>query len=174
MCIRDRINIAYNVITAVLNAKLEPYFNYEIGSKIKRMFLQKTMECDLQCYENTQYYQDYTLAAAQCIPRAEATLDMVSNLISAVTVLFGLGVLSYLIHPVVLLFFLAPMLLLLLNNKKSEIEFRMNNKRTELNRQKDYCVRTFYRPEYSKEMRVSHISTPLILSLIHISEPTRP
>ena len=157
------INIAYNVITAVLNAKLEPIFEYKIGSGIKRLFLQKAMECDLRCYENTQFYNDYTLAATQCIPLAEATLSMASDLVTAVTALFSLGYLTYLIDPVVLLFFLAPVLALFINRKKIEIDFKIKNGQTELNRQKDYCVRTFYRPEYSKEMRISNISAPLLV-----------
>lgn len=156
------INILYNVLTAVLGAKAEPWFDYKIGSSIKQMFLKKAAECDLRCYENTQFYKDYTLAAAQCLPRAEASLDMLSSLISAVTALCSLGFLSYLIDPVVVLFFLAPVAMLFINNKKSEVEFGMNNKQTEFNRQKDYCVRAFYRPEYAKEMRISDISVPLL------------
>lgn len=102
------INISYNVITAVLTAKSEPVFNYQIGCGIKRMFLQKALDCDLRCYEDTQFYKDFTLAAAQCIPRAEASLSMISGLITSITALCSLGVLSYLIDPVVFLFFLAP------------------------------------------------------------------
>ena len=104
------INIAYNVITAVLTAKSEPIFNYKIGCGIKRMFLQKALDCDLRCYEDTQFYKDFTIAAAQCIPRAEAALSMISGLITSITALCSLGVLSYLIDPVVFLFFLAPVL----------------------------------------------------------------
>lgn len=81
------INIAYNVITAVLTAKSEPIFNYKIGCGIKRMFLQKALDCDLRCYEDTQFYKDFTIAAAQCIPRAEAALSMISGLITSITAL---------------------------------------------------------------------------------------
>lgn len=136
------INISYNVITAVLTAKSEPVFNYQIGCGIKRMFLQKALDCDLRCYEDTQFYKDFTLAAAQCIPRAEASLSMISGLITSITALCSLGVLSYLIDPVVFLFFLAPVFSLFINGKKSKTEFRMYGKQTEYNRQKDYCVRT--------------------------------
>ncbi len=156
------INISYNVITAVLTAKSEPVFNYQIGCGIKRMFLQKALDCDLRCYEDTQFYKDFTLAAAQCIPRAEASLSMISGLITSITALCSLGVLSYLIDPVVFLFFLAPVFSLFINGKKSKTEFRMYGKQTEYNRQKDYCVRTFFRPEYAKEMRVSNISAPIL------------
>lgn len=156
------INTVYNVLTGILNARLEPYFNYEIGSKIKLMFLEKTAECDLKCYEDTQFYQDYTLAAAQCISRAEGTLETLSNFVSVATSLLSLSILTYIINPVILLFFIAPIFLFIIDKRKMEIEFNMNKKIVEYSRQKNYCVRTFYRPEYAKEMRVSEISKPLV------------
>lgn len=62
------INISYNVITAVLTAKSEPVFNYKIGCGIKRMFLQKALDCDLRCYEDTQFYKDLPLPPLSVFP----------------------------------------------------------------------------------------------------------
>lgn len=68
---------------------------------------------------------------------------MISGLITSITALCSLGVLSYLIDPVVFLFFLAPVFSLFINGKKSKTEFRMYGKQTEYNRQKDYAYARF-------------------------------
>lgn len=157
------VYLVYETLLAALSAKLEPYFTYRLNANLKRMTLQKTTECELACYENPEFYNQYTLAMAQASDKVSRILDSISQLLRSIVSLLGAGVLAFLIDPLVFLFALLPFLLTGLRKKRGKLNYEMNKELSVLNRRKAYAVRTFYSVDYAKEMRLTNISEPILM-----------
>lgn len=156
------IQIMYLVIKSFVDAKLTPYFSYQINHKLQTMMLKKTSECEITCYENPDFYNRYAMVMGHSVGRIEAVLNSVAGHLSSIISFLSAGILAYLIDPIVLVFSLCPFLMIFITKKRKKVNYELNEFSNDLNRKKSYSVRTFYQSNYAKEMRLTNISNPII------------
>ena len=156
------IHISLNTI---ISSKLEPKFTTELEENLKTILLKKAKSCDLSCFENTEFYKNYTLAMENCLPKLLSVLQSVSDLISAIISLIFAGILSFIIDPVLFVFSLLPFSLLFLHKIKNTINYKMSEENTDISRKKGYVTKTFFKDSYIKEMKTSQIHIPIFTML---------
>lgn len=155
--------ILYRIFYMHMENRIVPRYNYQVQSYLKTITLRKTAACELACYENPDFYNRYTLAMAGCSERFNTVLDCTCGFFSSITTLITSGLLALLIDPLVLLFSILPFALVYIREKRSNIGHETSKKISEINRRKNYTIRTFYQNTYAKEMHMTGISSPLLV-----------
>ena len=156
------IIIVYNLLMGVLNARLSPYFECQINKNIKLQLLKKASKADLECYENPEFYNKFSLAITQGVSRIDAVIASISGVISSVVALCSITAITYSIDPVILLFYFAPIFMFVFEKKCISQRYSIHKDITKISREKKYCIRTFLRPEYAREMRTTNIALPIM------------
>lgn len=165
--------VIYHSGKAVMDAVLLPHLEYRLQCGLKLTALDKANKFDLSCYDDPAFYKKYTIAFSEIVPRVTDVMASFQKFLSSCISLIMAGVLSYLIDPICALFALLPFLMMIPKKKKNSIEYDMNQKNMELNRQKGYVQRVFYKKEYAKELRMTNISLPLMSMFQKAIEKTR-
>ena len=156
------VYLIHSVLSQVSSAYLSPEYEAAMNKKIKKTMLSKAARCDLECYENPEYYDKYTRAMSEGSSRCEAVLIEITELISALITLFGAGWIILSSDPLIFIFVAAPILLTALRKKSRDRYFEMNKISSTLERRKAYAGRVFYSSEYAKEIRSTHVYIPLM------------
>lgn len=147
-------------------ALLENWFQQEyrelsdvaLFEKINGMLFHKAANVELECYEDTEFYNKYTLAMKETEVRISAVLQNVSAVLCGVAA--GTVVMwnMYSIDHLVVLFVLSPMLgnfvFGRLNNK---LVFERDKACIPYRRRMEYVNRTVYLADYAKEIRMTNI-----------------
>jgi ATP-binding cassette subfamily B protein len=152
-----------------VEAKAEPSFSYKLKKHISIKMFEKAISVDISCYEDKTYYDKYCVAMTHAYERCNEELDALTRLIEAVTTFIVSGMLSLLINPIIIVFAFLPFSTLVFRNKKNSIVHTTNQKISDINRKKEYVMRTFYQDIYAKEMRTTSIHRPLLERFLNAS-----
>ncbi len=139
-----------------------PRLAYSVKKHISEQMFRKATQVDVECYENPEYYNKYSITMSQSFNRFNSVFDTLLAVIKAITTFSTSCVMLIIVDPWVILFAFLPFLTLLLRGRKNKINYRVNQKISNINRQKGYVLRVFYQDVYAKEMRTSHIYRPLL------------
>ncbi len=140
----------------------EPEKKQVLSEKLNTMLFQKAVEIDVLCYKNTDFYNQYTRAAAETGTRPDAVLNSIISLVSGL--LSGIFVFCYLftIDHYAFLFTLVPVALSFCIGKRlNRLRFDINMKNVPFEREEGYVRRAYFLPDYAKELRISNISRVL-------------
>lgn len=149
------VSIVILLTESKLNNLLMPKYTQIIHLKMQMEIYRKAVEVELECYEDNEFYDKYTLAMQQADSRA---IEVVNNFASVFATIFSIFALSALIaslQPVLIVIALISALVsvaLSTVSMKAQLEFV--EKSTPINRRIGYVNRVFYLNDYSKEMRV--------------------
>ena len=153
-----------------VDIKRNPIFTHKVKKHITTQMFEKATQVDFECYEDPNYYNKYCITMSNSYGKCCAILDTIVALIKAVTTFVASGILSLIIDPWVILFAFLPFATLLLRKKKIAINYKANQKISNINRQKGYVMRVFYQDVYAKEMRTTHIHRPLLDRFLSASQ----
>lgn len=138
-----------------------PRFTYAAG-KIQREMLEKATSMDLICYDNTEYYDDFVIAAKQAENMIIEGVLVSSGLIGLLVGMLFLGGFMFTLKPVLMVF---PIVGFVINtvmvSKVTSMNYEYEMERRRIMRKADYSKRVFYQPEYAKEIKLTHIEVPL-------------
>lgn len=152
------IMVAYDFLAAWYYNAYKPYADQNVFKIYKDLIYNKASDVDLECYENTEFYNKYTKASNEIINRFEGVLSDVSELLIDIimnTYLF-IVILQLDLLAVIICFF--PIFIKFVIGKKLNSQrYKLYTANAEPNRHKDYIKRTFYLKEYSKEIHTSNI-----------------
>lgn len=136
-------------------------FIYMTG-KIQEQLVRKASEIDLMCYDNKEYFDDFVVAAAQSEDMIIEGIFIIGQIVQNLTMTLLMGGLIMNINSLVAVF---PILGFLVNMvtrfKITELEYEYDIESKRIKRKADYSKRVFYQPEYTKEIKLSHIEVPL-------------
>lgn len=147
-------------------ALLENWFQREyrelsdvaLYEKINGMLFHKAANVELECYEDTDFYNKYTLAMRETEVRVSAVLQNVSavlcGMVAGAVVMWNM----YLIDHLVVLFVLSPMIgNFVFGRLTNKLVFERDKACIPHRRRMDYVNRTVYLADYAKEIRMTNI-----------------
>lgn len=126
--------------------------------KINQRLFDKATEVELACYEDTEFYNQYTIAMKDIDLKIrsilEACSDIVCGLVAGVCVLINM----FFIDRYVVLFVAAPLIGNFVFGKKlNQTTYQRNLESVPYQRKMDYVNRTIYLSDYAKEIRMSEV-----------------
>ena len=153
------VRIVFYIANAVFNYKYVNIASLKVSELVSRRLLEHAEKCDLDCYENPEFYDKLAKAldgGLNNVFQVQSTLVLVVYRI----VSFSANTLLVIfIDPTLLIFSLIPLLVMPLRAKRNKLNYDRDMESTVQNRRSDYSLRTFYLADYAKEMRLSGMPT---------------
>lgn len=158
------INIVYCFLNIWLQQIIIPKNTETLHQKMQLELYEKLIMVDLECYENVEFYNKFTLAFQQADSRALAVLNSFSSLIGS---LFGITALVSLIssfEPILLFFIVVNVgISFYINTKTIKIQYKFYEDKVPYERESTYSQRVLYQRDYAKEIRLFD-RLPIILT----------
>lgn len=147
-----------NIINAWYVHVYKPKSDATIFETVNTMLFEKATRVELQCYENAEFYNRFTLAMKDCEQRlAQIVENQCTILTSSIASLFALYYMFRIDHYVII-FVVGPLIGNFVFGKLiNEVKFRMNKECVPHNRRMEYVNRTLYLADYAKEFRMSEV-----------------
>lgn len=147
-----------NILSSWYVHVYKPKSGANIFEAVNTMLFEKATRVELQCYENADFYNRFTLAMKDCEQRlAQIVENQCTILTSSIASLFALYYM-FRIDPYVILFVAGPLIGNFVFGKLiNEVKFRMNKECVPYNRRMEYVNRTLYLADYAKEFRMSEV-----------------
>lgn len=156
------IMVLYDFIAAWYYNMYKPYADQNVYRKYKEMVYKRATEVDLEFYEDTEFYNNYTKTLNEMNRRFDGVLSVASDMVTD-TIMNSYLLLTIFqldVFAVVLCFF--PVLIKNSLGKQLNTEkYKLYTENVSPNRQKDYINRTVYLKDYCKEIHTSNIFSVL-------------
>ena len=157
------VSIYKVILYAVYKNYFVPIAKAHVSKALNVEFMEKTKELDLKCFENEEFYNQYTRALSEIDHRAFGVFESVVALIRYmlyIGVLFGI---IFVLDPILLVIAVGCAIISVFANKKIlELNYKFNMDLTSAQRGCDYTRRVLYVPEYAIETRFFPITDLLI------------
>lgn len=132
-----------------------PKTNYALNRELTKDIIKKASEIDLKCYDNTEFYNQYTRALAETGERSIKTLNIVSSIIYST--ISSIGMFSVIISMDPISIFLALTIFLsytLFTNKSKHLVFERDMELTQYNRAMSYYKNAFFSRSFAKDFKI--------------------
>ncbi len=137
---------------------IQPVAMAQIYSRLNTRLFDKAENVELSCFEDTEFYNKYTLATDKAV---ENLVQTVQNMWGVIFGFIAAGAAFYLMYDVdkiSVLFVIFPIIgNFVFNRKLSQIDFDRNKDLAPYNRRTAYINRVMYLSEYAKEMRLTNV-----------------
>lgn len=147
-----------NILSAWYTNVYKPKSDSDIFEAINTKLFEKAAHVELECYENTEFYNRFTLAMKDCEQRLAQILEnQCVILASSIASMFALYYMFTIDHYVI--FFIAGPLIgnFVFGKMINELKYHMNKECVPYNRKMEYVNRTLYLADYAKEFRMSKV-----------------
>lgn len=135
-----------------------PLSETRLYHKIYSVLYKKAENVELACFEDTEFYNRYTMAVDHACEKMTEIVRELTNMTCAAVAGISTYVLMYRMDPVMLLFVLSPIAgSLIFGTIMNKLNLQIYKKVTPDNRKTEYVNRVMYLAEYAKEMRLSNI-----------------
>lgn len=143
-------NYAENVINPLTGTKL--YHG------VYRKLYNKAKNVELRCYEDSDFYNRYTMAMDNAGDKITAVIDSLSGVvfgsIATIVVFYSM----FQIDPYAVLFIISPIIgNFVFGNYMNKLEFKRYQEGVPNDKVMNYVNRVMYLPDYAKEIRLSKI-----------------
>ena len=137
---------------------IKPTSDTEVNKKLYQMLFKKSRNVELECFENSEFYDKYTLAMKNADTRIIETVDTFFGLFFG----FIASIFAFIFMFQVDKFSVAFIFLPIIGNfyfrrLNSHIEYQRNKEMAPHNRRIDYINRIMYLKDYAKEIRLTNI-----------------
>ena len=135
-----------------------PRSDADIFEAVNGMLFEKATHVELECYENAEFYNRFTLAMKDCEKRLAQIIEnqcvILASCIASAAALYYM----FRIDRFVILFIAGPLIGNFVFGKLiNEVKFRMNKECVPCQRRMEYVNRTLYLADYAKELRMSEV-----------------
>lgn len=153
--------LAYSVAYIVFREISACYFELrrpKVEAHIQNLLQRKSAQVDLDCFENSAFYDTYVKAMGDATNRAYAVMNNIMDAMWIIINTVAVGTLIITIHPIFIVLAALPLLCtLLIGKKRNRIQYDYSMRNQEVTRQREYVRRTFYLKDFSKEMRLTEM-----------------
>lgn len=150
--------ICINLYYAYIRGKFVPETDPEINAGMYDMLLKKAVNVELECFENSEFYDRYTLAMERADVRLTETVDSFFGVVFGFVASIFSFVYMYNVDHLSILFILFPIIgNFVFNRVLTKIDYLRNKDLAPHNRTVAYVNRVMYMPEYAKEMRLTDV-----------------
>lgn len=133
-----------------------------VTGQVQEEMIGKAAGMDLMCYDCAEYFDDFVLAAAQSEEMVLTSVLTIAIIGKNILVILSLSGFVSFINPVIAIFPVAGFIVNMLTRFQiTRLEYEYDVASKKIMRRADYSKRVFYQPEYTKEIKLSHIETPL-------------
>lgn len=135
-----------------------PYADTYVYEKINRMLFDKATEVELACYEDTEFYNQFTLVMKDSGEKISSVIELGAAIaVGVVAAVFSLYYMFSIDHFVII-FVLGPIIgNFLFGRKLNKRIYEQNQENVPYSRRMDYVNRVMYLPEYAKELRMTNV-----------------
>lgn len=149
------INIGLSLITTWIDQDIIPVNFQTITGKMQLLLFDKANSLDLDCYENTTYYNKFLIAREQAESRILGVLNSFSTLISS---FFCIGAFTILIatsEPILIFISIINVgISFLMNTMSVKIQSVFYKQKVSIEREMNYIQRVTSESQYAKEIRM--------------------
>lgn len=143
-------NISNTVIFPFCDLKIKKGFSIELYKKVK--------DIDLIGFDNAKFYDKYSRAFNETEYRATGMLQTLSYVVSVTVQIIVVVITLAYINPVaILISIFGALVTAWANVVNTKAVYNYDLKKTKLFRGFEYIKRVFYIPEYSKDIRMTHL-----------------
>ncbi len=156
LCITVTVFASISLYVATVNGKVIPVTQVIINKGLNKILFKKSRNVELSCFEDSEFYNKYTLAMEQADQRLTDTVDMIWGVIFGIIATVVSFWLMFDVDKLSVLFVLFPVIgNFVFNRKISQIEFERNKDMAPHNRKIAYVNRVMYLTDYAKEIRLT-------------------
>lgn len=147
-----------SLYNSILNGRVYPIAQAVVNKGLYRKLFRKSRNVELECFENSEFYDKYTLAMEKADDRLIQTVDVVFGAAFGAIASVCAFVFMYQVDKISVLFILFPVIgNFVFNRKNSHLDYQRNKDMAPYNRRIAYINRVMYLPEYAKEMRLTDV-----------------
>ena len=158
ICANAVVALLQSAVSSFLASVIIPRNTQILQQKMQMDMFQKAVDVELKCYEDSSFYNKFTMALQQAESRALAVLQTFTALLSSVFSISALAALVVTFEPAILgVVFFCVVISFLLNLRYIKVQHKYVEKSIPINREMSYVKRVFYLEDYAKELRYSHI-----------------
>lgn len=141
----------------------EPALNQLMYEKLHLKMFHKAADVELECFENSEFYNSYVKATSQIKSRAHTILWTLPRVFVNLSAVIYLGYKTITIDKFAILFGILPLFsTYVIGNKLNKLRYDLYQENTPPYRKSEYIKRSVYQSEYAKELRLSNGFTLLL------------
>lgn len=142
--------------TNYVNGKVIPINKEVVYKNLNLLLFEKSSNVELSCFEDSEFYNKYTLAQDKATDRLIETVKNVWGVLFGVIACVLSFVLMFEVDPWSVLFVLFPVIgNFVFNQQAAKIDFVRNKEMAPYNRTIAYVNRVMYLSDYAKEIRLT-------------------
>ena len=135
-----------------------PINNVIVNKELYKLLFKKSRNVELECFENSEFYDKYTLAMEKADTRLVETVHAVFRTIFGAIAGVCAFIFMFQVDKISVLFLIFPAIgNFIFNRMISHIDYDRNKDMNPHNRRIAYINRVMYLPEYAKEMRLTDV-----------------
>lgn len=144
--------------TDYLNGSVIPQANAVVNKKLYQMLFKKSRNVELECFENADFYDKYTLAMKNADTRLVQTVDKIFGVLFGAVANVCAFIFMFQVDKLSVTFILLPIIgNFVFRRLNSHIDYKRQKDMALHNRRIDYINRVMYLKEYAKEMRLTRV-----------------
>ncbi len=149
-----------SLYNSILNGSVYPYSQALVNKGLYLKLFKKSRNVELECFENSDFYDKYTLAMEKADERLIQTVDVVFGAIFGGIASICAFIFMFQVDRISVLFILFPVIgNFVFNRAISRLDYSRNEDMAPHNRRIAYINRVMYMPEYAKEIRLTDVFT---------------
>ena len=135
-----------------------PVSRTRVNKGLYRKLFRKSRNVELSCFEDSDFYDKYTLAMEQADSRVIGTAEALFKTFFGAIASVCAFVFMYQVDKISVLFIIFPVIgNFVFNRRISQIDYQRNKDMAPHNRRIAYINRVMYLPDYAKEMRLTGV-----------------
>lgn len=137
---------------------IKPLTDTQIYKRLYRKLYKKATNVELECYENSEFYNSYTMALESANDKVIATNDNIwSVLFGGIAAVVAFAIM-YQIDHYAILFVISPIIgNFVFGTIMNKTTYRLYKDQTPYNRKAEYINRVIHLSDYAKEMRLTNV-----------------
>ncbi len=141
-----------------LNGSFYPVAQAVVNKGLYLKLFKKSRNVELECFENSAFYDKYTLAMEKADERLIQTVEVVFGSVFGAAASVCAFIFMYQVDKISVLFIIFPIIgNFVFNRMNSRLDFARNQDMAPHNRRIAYVNRVMYLPEYAKEIRLTDV-----------------
>lgn len=152
------LSIAMSIFNKYYEQFVKPITDAELYSELNRMLYQKACQVDLECFENSEFYNRYMMAINQAHVRIPGSLTSVCQMMAGIISMVAAFGVIYQMDKLAIIFVIFPILgnFVFYGILNSRV-FQMEKENIVFGRIADYVNRTIHLSDYAKEIRMTNV-----------------
>ena len=152
------VEAALGLYDKILTGAIYPVDQTVVNNGLYKRLFRKSRNVELSCFEDSDFYDRYTLAMEQADTRLITTVEAAFKAIFGAIASVCAFAFMFEIDKLSVVFILLPIIgNFYFNRKISHIDYARNKDMAPHNRRIAYVNRVMYLPEYAKEMRLTGV-----------------